>query len=252
MPGWRYADAHDIDTETVGLPEYCRAIQAFGFRVWSNVSTTAGAFIEAGVPATVLGEAWPFPIPPEPPKDVDVVTVGANRWASITRKALERFRGTWRELPEMPHERLITELGRGRVLVHCSRVEGNSRLGTEARLMGTCCVGLASNRFAVGFDETAGGAMVEQVDDVADVVERLLADTADLERRQALARAQARQQTDWDAFVGRVGDAISAIESESERPDAPWREIAGLLAERERHLNEMVSLVQTPPFGAGG
>jgi hypothetical protein len=74
--------------------------------------------------------------------------------------------------------------------------------------------------------------MVEQLDDVADVVERLLADPEDLKRHQALARAQARQHTDWHAFVGRVGDAISAIESEQERPDAPWREVAGLLAVR--------------------
>lgn len=244
VPEWRHVDALDIDTASVGLPEHCRVIHSFGFRVWSNASTTAGAFVESGVTATVIGEASPLPIPPEPPKDVDVVTVGANRWASLTRTALDGFRGTWRELPEMPHERLITELGRGHVFVHCSRIEGHSRLGVEARLMGTCCVGLASNRFAVGFDETAGGAKAERIDEVADVVERMLADPEDLKRRQQLARATATENMNWPAFVRRVGDAVAAIEAGSEQSDGPWREVAGLLANRESRLHEMAALVQ--------
>ena len=238
-PRWRYVDALDIDEATVGLPAQCRAIDALGFRVWSNAPTTADAFLTAGVPVTVLHEGWCIDVPDEPPKDVDVVTVGANRWVSISRRALEGFRGAWRELPEMGHEQLLRELGRGRVFVHCARIEGHSRLATEARLMGTCCVGLASNRFAAGFDEEAGGALVDRPEDVVGVVERMLADPDDLRRRHGLARAQARSVTDWKLYVQRVGNALAAIESETERPDAPWRDVAEQLAGLERELSDL-------------
>jgi hypothetical protein len=244
-PGWRYIEPLDIDVDTVGLPEQCRAIDALGFRVWANAPPIADAFVAAGVPATILHEGWCVDIPQEPQKDVDVVTVGAaNRWASITRRALEGFSGTWRELPPMRNEQLITELGRGRVFVHCARVEGHSRLASEARLMGTCCVGLASNRFAVGFDEDAGGAVVDRLEDVVGVVERMLADPDELRQRQARARAQARSTTDWKLFVQRVGDALAAIEAETERPDAPWRDLAELLVRRDRDLNDHLALLR--------
>jgi hypothetical protein len=183
MPDGRYVDALTIDPVSVGRAEHCRAIDAMGFRVWSNATTTAGAFAAAGVPAMVLHEGWPTSMPTEPEKDVDVVTIGENRWSTITRRALEGFRGSWRELPMMPNAQLVEELGRGRVFVHCARIEGHSRLAIEARLMGTVCVGLASNRFAVGFDEAAGGVMAERIEDIAAAVERILADPEDLPRR---------------------------------------------------------------------
>ena len=205
----------------------------------ANAPPTADAFVTAGVPVTVLHEGWCVDTPQEPPKDVDVVTVGANRWVSITRRALEGFGGTCRELPAMRNEQLMTELGRGRVFVHCARIEGHSRLATEARLMGTCCVGLASNRFAVGFDEDAGGALVDRPEDVVGVVERMLADPDELRRRQARARAQARSSTDWKLFVQRVGNALAAIEAETERPDAPWRDVAEQLARGQHELSDL-------------
>ena len=242
-PGWRYIDSLDIDVDTVGLPAQCRAIDALGFRVWANAPPIADAFLAAGVPATILHEGWCVDIPQEPQKDVDVVTVGATRWVSINRRALEGFSGTWRELPPMRNEQLITELGRGRVFVHCARIEGHSRLATEARLVGTCCVGLASNRFAVGLDEDAGGALADRPEDVVGVVERMLADPEDLRRRQARARAQARSTTDWKLFVQRVGDALAAIEAETERPDAPWRDLGELLVRRDRDLNHHLELL---------
>ena len=243
-PGWQCIEALDIDVDTVGLPEQCRAIDALGFRVWANAPPIAEAFLAAGVPATILHEGWCVHPPQEPQKDVDVVTVGENRWVSITRRALEGFSGTWRELPSMRNEQLMTELGRGRILVHCARIEGHSRLATEARLMGTCCVGLASNRFAVGFDEHAGGALVDRPEDVVGVVERMLADPDELRRRQARARAQARSTTDWKPFVQRVGDALVAIEAETDRPDAPWRDMGELLERRGRDLNDHIALLR--------
>jgi hypothetical protein len=244
VPGWRQVDPLDIDVDTVGLPEQCRAIDVLGFRVWANAPPVADAFVAAGVPATILHEGWCVDRLPEPQKDVDVVTVGENRWASITRRALEGFSGSWRELPPMGHKQLMEELGRGRIFVHCARIEGHSRLATEARLMGTCCVGLSSNRFAVGFDEDAGGAMVDRPENVVGVVERMLADPDELGRRQARARAQARSTTDWSTFVQRVGDALAAIESETERPDAPWRHLGDLLVKRDRDLNDHLALLR--------
>jgi hypothetical protein len=203
-PGWEYVDAMEIDPMSVGRPEACRAIDALGYRVWSNAATTAGAFHDAGVPATVLHEGWPLPGSPEPVKDVDVVTVGENRWASVNRAALEGFDGTWRELPLLPNDELIVELGRGRVFVHCPVIEGHSRLAIEARRMGTVCVGLSSNRFAVGFDEASGGALVDRVDDVVPMVEQILADPRELEERQARARRSVVAITGWEPYVRRV------------------------------------------------
>jgi hypothetical protein len=138
----------------------------------------------------------------------------------------------------------MQELGRGQIFVHCARVEGHSRLATEARLMGTCCVGLASNRFAAGFDEEAGGALVDRPEDVVGAIDRMLADPNELRGRQARARAQARQVTDWKLFVGRVGDALAAIEDETERPDAPWRDVAEQLLRRDGDLSDTLAALR--------
>ena len=232
VPGWRYVDALDVDPESVGLAEHCRTIGALGFRVWTNASTLGDAFYSAGVPATVIGGGRPMPLPPEPSKDVDVVSVADNRWASVTRAALRGFNGTWRELPSMQNIELIRELGRGRVLVHCARIEGQSRLALEARSMGTCCVGLKSNRFAIGFDDSSGGAVAAGVEEIPTIVERILSDAAGLSARQERARASARAASGWDSFVDRVGNAIAEIEAASDARDAPWRHVASELAYR--------------------
>jgi hypothetical protein len=235
-PGWHPVDPMEVDPGSVGRPAHCHAIDALGFRVWSNADTTGAAFRDAGVPATVLHEGWPGSLPAAPVKDVDVVTVGDNRWTSLTRAALEGFGGTWRELPMLPNRELIEELGRGRVFVHCARIEGHSRLALEARRMGTCCVGLSSNRFAVGFDEASGGVLVDELQDVVPAVERLLRDPTELAHRQERARRSVEEIVDWDLYVGRVGAALAAIEAEDDPRDAPWRAVADLLATRSPHV----------------
>jgi hypothetical protein len=244
MPDWEYRDALEVEPDSVGRPEHYRAIDGMGYRVWSNASTIGEAFVAAGVPATVLYDGRPRAPEPVPAKDVDVVTIGANRWRTITRRALEGFRGTWRELPEMDNDELMREVGRGQVLVHCPRIEGHSRIAIEARLMGTCCVGLASNRFAVGFDEAFGGFRVDRPEEVPAVLERLLADPAGLRGRQERGRAQAMAMTDWDAYVRRVGEAVSAVESDLDAAKGPWRTIAGELATRERVLEAELAAVK--------
>ena len=240
VPGWRFVDALDVDPESVGLPEHCVAIDALGFRVWSNAPTTGGAFVAAGVPATVLHYGWPTQFPAEPPKSIDVVTVADNRWAPITREALRGFDGTWREL-HTTNEALLTELGQGQIFVHCARIEGDSRLAVEARMMGACCVGLASNRFAVGFDDASGGALVEQPGEVVPVVRRLLGDATELASRQQRARASARSITGWAEYVERVGRAIHDIETDRDRRDARWRQVGSELGGREEALRLAVA-----------
>jgi hypothetical protein len=86
--------------------------------------------------------------------------------------------------------------------------------------------------------------MVDRPEDVVGVVEGMLADPDELGRRQARARAQARSTTDWKMFVQRVGDALAAIESETERPDAPWRHMGDLLVKRDRDLNDHLALLR--------
>jgi hypothetical protein len=141
----------------------------------------------------------------------------------------------------MSHKDLVAELGRGRVFVHCARIEGHSRLGFEARLMGTCCVGLASNRFAVGFDEAAGGALVQQPEDVLAVLQQILSDADNLRSRRGRARAQALSETSWESYVERVGNAIAAVEAEPQRRDVTWRQVAAELALRETKLEQKVA-----------
>jgi hypothetical protein len=232
-PGWEYVDALQVDPASVGRPESCRAIHALGYRVWSNADTTAGAFHEAGVPATVLHEGWPLAALDEPIKDVDVVTVGDNRWSQVNRAALEGFRGTWREIPRMPNRELIAELGRGRVLVHCPIVEGHSRIAIEARRMGTCCVGLSSNRFAVGFDEASGGALVDRPEDVVPTVERMLGDEMELAQRQERARRSVTAITDWPAYVRRVGAALADVAAAPDQRDGRQHEVVRRIAGRQ-------------------
>jgi hypothetical protein len=244
VPGWRYVDALEVDPSSVGRPEHYRAIDALGYVVWSNARTVADEFAAAGVPAVNIGEAWPAPAPPLPAKDVDVVTIGANRWAPVTRRALAGFRGTWRELPMLPNTQLMTELGRGRVFVHCPRIEGGSRVAAEARRMGTFCIGLASNRFAVGFDEASGGMLVERLGDVSAVVEQLLADPDDVAHRAARARAQSSEATNWGAFVDRVRAAIAAIGHEPAPRHPAWRQVTAELARRDADRERLLDAVR--------
>jgi hypothetical protein len=220
-PGWEYVDAGEVDPDSVGRSEHYRAIHEMGFAVWSNAHTTGGEFEANGVPVAVVGQATPLPFPESVRKDVDVVTVGDNRWTALTRRALDGFGGTWRELPAMPQDELQRELGRGHVFVHCMRIEGHSRLGSEARRVGTVPVGLASNRFAIGFE------MADSLEAVRPLVESLLADREDLARRQQRARAGAVHEFSWDAYVERVGDAIAASRSEG-----VWRGMAREIHDR--------------------
>ena len=229
-PGWRYVEALDVDPQSVGQPAHYGGISSLGYEVWTNCNTIAAEFGSAGIEATVLYDGIPTRLPPEPEKDVDVVTLSDNRWAPLTRQALRGFTGTWRELPMMPNSQLIAELGRGRIFVHCARIEGHSRLGFEARLMGTCCVGLSSNRFAIGFDDQAGGAMVERVEDVASRLQEILSNPDELKQRQARARTQAIAETEWDSYVERVSRAIAAAQSKSKRQETPWGRVAADMA----------------------
>ena len=173
-------------------------------------------FRSAGVPLTVLHEGWPTQLPAEPPKDVDVVTVGDNRWAAVTRKALEGFGGSWRELPALNNAQLVSEIGRGRVFVHCPRIEGSLTTRRGGASKGTYCVDhcrRTASRSASTTPRVARWRTALRTYRPSSTGSSATACAV----RQHLARASARAETGWADYVERVGDAIAAVEAEAER-----------------------------------
>jgi hypothetical protein len=209
---WSPPDFETVPIDSVARPEHFAGAAALGFEIWTHSPGLDRAAAAGGVTSRCVGNGQPVPFP-EPPraKDVDVVAVGSNRWAPLARPVIEELerRGVaCARLPESSHADLIAALGRARVFVHPSRIEGDSRLGREARAMGAVPVVLDTNPFAVGFDEAGGSVAVGSVDEMADAVTALLADPGRLARLAATGMDTARRQVEWAPYVERVDAAL--------------------------------------------
>ena len=195
------------------------AITGLGFELWTHSRGLQAAAEEAGCGCTWIGSGQPVPFPDPVPKDHDLVVLERNRWAPLAIDAAERVGGSVLRLPASQHAAILRGLGRARVLVWPSRVEGHSRVQVEARAMGTVPVALSTNRFAEGLGADGGAVMVDSVEAIAPAARELLGDPAELERLAALASSSAREQVDWDSYIQRVDAALSA--------EAPGRPAAG-------------------------
>jgi glycosyltransferase involved in cell wall biosynthesis len=213
-PGWSEPDPLTVDVGSLARPEHFQAAAALGFELWTNSSGLERAAEAAGVGCRLVGRGVPggFPDPP-PAKDIDVLALGNNRWAPLTQQVAEALeehgvQPVW--APRVGNRELLELLGRARILVHPMRVEGNSRLGCEARAMGAVPVVLEGNPYTEALDEERGAVVAESLSGMADAVAGLLADPSRLERLSAAGREWARGVVAWAPYVECIDAALAA------------------------------------------
>lgn len=220
--GWTRSDPAAARLEEMATPEQFRAMETLGFELWSNNELLVDAARSADVACKWVGGGMPMPFPEPGNKTHDVALVEANRWAPMARAVAAKLNGvSILRIPEVDNEELVRLLGQARVLIWPSRVEGHSRIQSEARAMGTVPVALP-NPFSVGLSAEQGAVIVSSLEEMPIAIERLLADPVKLGALSALGIRTARDQLDWDRFVARVGAALN----EPELPD-PGRSARG-------------------------
>jgi hypothetical protein len=235
--GWERRDPLDVDPAEVGRPEHLAAMDALGFTVWTNNPHVVRQGAATGVVAHDVKSGLPTPPPTVPSKTVDVVVVTDNRWWPLTERAVASLDGavTVDRVPSLTRDELQGRLGAGRIFLHMAAIEGHSTLGEEARLHGTVPIGLASNRFGVGFREDEGGLAVERPEDAGAVVRALLGNPERLARLADAGRRKAVDELRWEPFVAKLRAALDALPDDD--PARPARgEIGRMLADERLGL----------------
>ncbi|HEY0632901.1 MAG TPA: glycosyltransferase [Thermoleophilaceae bacterium] len=226
--GWSVPDHLSVDPVSVARPEHFEAAAALGFELWTNAPGLQRA---SSVPCRYVGRGLPMPFPDPPAeKDIDVVVLENNRWAPLAARVAEELGTRAVVAPLSGNRELIDLFGRARVFVHPMRVEGNSRLSTEARAMGAVPVVLATNPYGVN-TATVAAPSVEQM---AGTVERLLADPARLRELSAEGIAFAREEVAWEPYVERVTRTLAAGGTDVARPARAAMGAALRAAEQQR------------------
>ena len=242
VEGWSLRDPLEVDVDAVARPEHFRAMAAFGFELWTHSPALLERIREAGLTATLVGAGQPGSLPIPRPKVYDVVTLANNRWASLAREVVSQLPPSvvHHEIPSTSNERVLEAFGQARVLVHPLRLEGDSRIGQEARAMGAVPVVLDTNPFNVGLDEAGGAVAVSTLEEMPDAVMALLRNPERLRTLRERAMATAREQVDWDRYVERIDAALSR--GVAEDPARGARAVmGGALAAREAELVEEFS-----------
>ena len=207
-PGWRPPDPLTVDPSEVGTARQFAAASAFGFELWTNSQATADIVAAAGLECRHIGVGSPLAAPDRVPRRHDVVIVGGNRWGPLARTVVDGIDGSWVATTPGPTTHILRQLGAARLLVHPVRIEGHSRLGIEARIMGTVPLMLASNRFGAGMTRDEGAVVVPTVESMRGAVADLLADRRELEQLSVAATAFAASFVDWDKYRDRVAAAL--------------------------------------------
>lgn len=211
--GWTRPSPVHVAIDSLGRPEHFRAIRSLGLELWASSPQLVAEVEAAGVDCAWIGQGMPLPLPEAAEKRCDIVTIGDNRWASLTQRVMELLPGVSHDrIPTVPRDELLERLAAARILVHPPRVEGDSRLTWEARALGTVPIGLESNRFAVGLEPALGGVAVGSLSDIAPEVERLLGKPDELAELARRGMRTAREESDWGRFVERVDQALQRPE----------------------------------------
>jgi hypothetical protein len=245
VEGWARPSPATVPLDAVAQPEHFRAMAGMGFELWTHMPRMVERAEAAGVRCTFIGSGRPSSYPQPLAKRYDVVTLAVNRWASWAREVVARLDNsvTHHEILGTTNAQVLGQLGQARVLIHPMRIEGNSRLGCEARAMGTVPVILDSNPFAVGLREEGGAIAVASVEDMPAAIMALLHDGARLRELAERGMRTARAQVDWDTYVARIDDALR-----SPARDDPTRAARAAIGEnlvareaatRARHRAEM-------------
>jgi hypothetical protein len=254
--GWTPPDPLTVDPDSVARSEHFEAPAALGFELWTNSRTLQRA---SSVRCQYVGRGIPMPFP-EPPaeKDIDALVLGNSRWAPLAVRVAEELGPRALVAPQTRH--MLELLGRSRVVVHPMRIEGNSRLTTEARAMGAVPVVLARNPYA----EKTTAVAVESVEEMAGAIEALLADPARLRELSAQGVESAREEVAWQPYVERVSAALAEPAPDVARParaeigaalrEAEAERVARVEHELERHrswlrsVNDSLSWRLTAPL----
>ena len=209
--GWSRQDPLNVPLDQVGRPQHFRAMGAMGFEIWSNSPTLAERVRAAGVSGTYVGAGRPVPFPDPLPKRYDVVTLANSRWAEHALAVISRLDGpvVHHEIPPGPNEDVLRQFGQAKVLIHPLRIEGDSRIGQEARAMGAVPVVLNTNPFSVGLDDEGGAVAVSSLEEMPAAVTELLADPDRLAALRERGMREARKHLEWTSYVTRIDEALS-------------------------------------------
>jgi hypothetical protein len=211
VEGWSKHSPLRVAIESVARPEHFRAMDAMGFELWTTMPALAERVEAAGIACGVTGAGRALPYPEPEPKRYDVVTFANNRWSELARQVVSRLDSSivHHEIPAGSNVEILRQFGQARVLVHPLRVEGDSRIGVEARAMGAVPVVLNSNPFSVGLDEDGGAVAVSTLEEMSAAVAELLDDDQRLAALRERGMQSAREQLDWDSYVQRVDSVLS-------------------------------------------
>ncbi|MDX6678545.1 MAG: hypothetical protein QOE31_2597 [Solirubrobacteraceae bacterium] len=206
--GWSRPSPLTVQRESLARPEHFRAMAAAGVTIWSHTARIAELAEAAGVRCRFIGNGSPIGMPAPTPKPVDVVWLRFNRWASLAEPIAAGLPGRVDAIAQVPHDELLRRLDGARILLFPSRIEGHSRIMSEARAAGCVPVALASNDFATGLSEKHGAVPVRSLEAMRGVIESLLRDPVRVAQLAERGRASAREQLDWQHYVERVDTAV--------------------------------------------
>jgi hypothetical protein len=229
VEGWALQPALNVSIESVARPEHFQAMAAMGFELWTPAPALADCVEASGVPCTFTGAGRPVAYPPPLPKRWDVVTLANNRWAELAREVAARLEPevSHHEIAAGSNEDILRQLGQARILIHPLRIEGDSRIGQEARAMGAVPVVLNTNPFSVGLNETGGAVALSTLVEMPAAVRSLLGDPERLRQLRERGMQAARAEVDWEIYVRRVDAALSALSVED-----PGREARAAIGDR--------------------
>jgi hypothetical protein len=211
---WAPPDPLTVALDAVATRQQFQAIDDLGVSLLTHSPGIVAAAADAGVTCALVGTGRPYVpgVATEPERTTDVAALLANRWAPLVRTVADECQGLNVDLiEEAPHSEVMARLARARVLLWPSRIEGHATIPWEARSVGCVPVALSTNRFAVGLSDADGAVIVDTVDAMGPAIRDLLGDESRWNELSDRARARAREETDWDRYVARVGDALSAI-----------------------------------------
>jgi hypothetical protein len=204
---WSPPDPLTVDIERLARPRHFEGMRGLGFRLLTHADGIASAAAQASVECLNVGDGRPTEYPePSRERDLDVVALMENRWAPLVEDVLRDLppHVSVARLKAMPNSEVVHRLGRSRILVWPSRVEGHASIPIEARAMGCVPVALDSNAFAAGLDEKHGAVTVQSVAEMAPTIQGLLADGTRREELASRGRAWGRQHDSWQPFLSRV------------------------------------------------
>jgi hypothetical protein len=232
--GWpfvtqRYAeDPLTMPLNLLARPEHFRAIAALDMDIWTPESRTHELASAAGARSEMIGHGSPVPLDDlVETKDIDVAYLEGSRWRALAEQAAATMTRPVHAIAIGSRESVLDSLARTKVLLWPARIEGRGTILWEARSVGAVVVALASNRHAVGLDESHGAIAVDTIEEMPAVAEQLLGDPARLAALAEAGRRTAAEQVDWDRYVARVSDAIERVQLREAGPTADARAAFG-------------------------